>query len=73
MSERVPELVDLEPVEDSSRDRLRQVAGRRPGVGERVTADEGGSLEHEVVELASLDPRRSGGADECPRPQPIAP
>ena len=60
------ELVHLEPVEHALRDGLDQVARLDLRVVDRVAADEGGALEHGVVELAGLRTVRAGRADERP-------
>ena len=46
------QLVHLEPVEDAACDGLDQVARLEPRLLARVAADEGRSLEHDVVQLA---------------------
>ena len=66
------ELVHLQPVEDTRRDRLDEVAGLAPRVGDRVAAHEGGALEDDVVELPLVRDVRADGADERARQQPVA-
>ena len=70
---RPPELVHLEPVEHAALDRLDQVARLEPRVLERVAADEGRALEHDVVELARASASFAPTAQtSAPGAQPLA-
>ena len=66
------QFVHLEPVEKAALDRLDQVGRLEPGVLDRVAADEGRALEHDVVELAAAAVVGADGAHERALPQPLA-
>ena len=66
------QLVHLEPVENSLRDGLDEVAGLEPCVLAGVAAHEGGALQHRVVELPAARDVRAGGAHERAGAQPLA-
>ena len=66
------QLVHLEPVEHPALDGLDQVARLELRVLERVAADEGRPLEHDVVELALGRHVRADRADERALAQPLA-
>src|SRR5256885_8688557 len=66
------QLVHLEPVENARLHRLDEVGGLEPRILTRVAADEGGALEHHVVELPAATVVRADGADEGARLEPFA-
>ena len=66
------QLMHLEPIEDARLDRLDQIGGLELRVVERVAADEGGTLEDDVVELTAAAVVRADRADERAGAQPLA-
>ena len=62
----------LEPVERPDLDRLDDVGGLDCRLFLPVAADERGSLEDDVVELALAEDVRAAGADERARIEPVA-
>src|SRR5206468_11641724 len=66
------QLVHLEPVERARLDGLDQVGRLDSRLLERVAADERGTLERDVVELATARMVRADRADERALAQPLA-